>query len=183
MRDPFEFGPRRGRFGHMGPPGGRGRGLRGGRHGRPFDHGELRLVVLKLIVDEPRHGYDLIRALDELTGGAYSPSPGVIYPTLSLLEETELVAAVETGAKKSYAATEKGRALVAENASLLKVIFERMDHLKAEGGGAPPAEILRAMQNLTAALQVRLERGGLDRETLGRLTAVLDSAATDIERI
>lgn len=187
MRDPFEFGPR-GRFGRhgMGHKGdhevGHGRGI-GRRRGRPFDHGDLRLVVLKLIADEPRHGYDLIRAIDELTGGAYSPSPGVIYPTLALLEETDLLAAVETGPKKSYAVTDKGRTHLAENAPLLKVIFERIEGLKAEAGHQPPPELIRAMQNLRAALQVRLARGPLTRDEIQRLTAAIDSAATDIERV
>lgn len=182
MRDRFEFGPRSagpgGRFG----PHSEGRG-RGGRHGRPFDHGDLRLVVLKLISETPRHGYELIKALDELTGGAYSPSPGVIYPTLALLEEMDLVAAVEVGAKKSYAVTNKGLELLEANSALLKLVFERIAAMKADAGSEPPPELVRAMQNLRAALQVRLRRGALSREDLGRLTAIIDSAATDIERL
>lgn len=185
MRDPFEFGPR-GRFGRLGHGPehglGHGRGM-GRRRGRPFDHGDLRLVVLKLIAEAPRHGYDLIRAIDELTGGAYSPSPGVIYPTLALLEETDLVTAVEDGPKKSYAVSAKGLAHLEENAALIQVIFERIALLKAEAGHQPPPELIRAMQNLRAALQVRLARGALTRDEIERLTAVIDSAATDVERV
>ena len=79
----------RGHWGHhAGRWGGRGRGERGeGRSRRMFDGGELRLVLLKLIADEPRHGYDLIRQIEELTGGAYAPSPGVVYPTITMLDD------------------------------------------------------------------------------------------------
>src|SRR5215813_5554288 len=78
-RGPFEFSWQM--------HGGRG----GGRSRRMFDGGELRLVLLKLIADEPRHGYDLIRAIEELTGGEYAPSPGVVYPTLTLLQDMGLI--------------------------------------------------------------------------------------------
>src|SRR5690606_25340682 len=67
-----------------------GMGGRGGRR-RLFDGGELRLVLLKLIGDQPRHGYDLIREIEDKTGGAYAPSPGVIYPTLTLLADMGLI--------------------------------------------------------------------------------------------
>ena len=80
---PFHFD-----FGDEGGRGGRGRGRRARRM---FESGELRLVLLKLIADEPRHGYDLIRAIEELTGGEYAPSPGVVYPTLTLLQDMGLI--------------------------------------------------------------------------------------------
>src|SRR3546814_7836503 len=88
-------------FGH-GCGSGHGRGGRfrddgdeSGRRRRMFDSGELRLVLLKLIADEPRHGYDLIRQVEELTSGAYAPSPGVIYPTLTLLDDMGQIARSE----------------------------------------------------------------------------------------
>ena len=82
---------------------------RGGRR-RMFDGGELRLVLLKLIADEPRHGYDLIKAIEEMTGGAYAPSPGVVYPTVSMLEDIGFIAERESeGAKKLFEAIEAAR--------------------------------------------------------------------------
>src|SRR5271163_3127511 len=84
-----------------GPRGGPGRR---GRHGRVFEQGDLRLVLLKLIADKPSHGYELIKAVEEAVGGAYSPSPGLVYPTLTLLEEMGYVEVVESdGGKKAYA--------------------------------------------------------------------------------
>ena len=87
----------------------------GGRRRRMFDGGELRLVLLKLIEEQERHGYDLIRAIEERTGGAYAPSPGVVYPTLTLLDDMELIEARQAeGAKKLYGVTEAGKAHLAE---------------------------------------------------------------------
>src|SRR5689334_17697632 len=104
------FGGRGGRhgFGHGGW--GRPDGERGVRRQRVFDSGELRLVLLKLIADQPRHGYDLIRAIEELTGGTYVPSPGVVYPTLTLLQDMGHIAETQSGgSRKAYAATPEGK--------------------------------------------------------------------------
>src|SRR5436189_5153366 len=112
----FGFGPGGFHF-EFGDEGGRGRGgHRGGRR-RMFESGELRLVLLKLIADEPRHGYDLIRAIEQLTGGEYAPSPGVIYPTLTLLQDMGLIeeAPVE-GPRKPFQATDEGSKHLAERA-------------------------------------------------------------------
>jgi len=95
-----------------------GSGRRGRRSRRMFESGELRLVLLKLIADEPRHGYDLIRAIEELTGGEYAPSPGVIYPTLTLLQDMGLIEeAKEKGPRKPFQVTDEGRKHLEENAS------------------------------------------------------------------
>src|ERR1700679_4334968 len=90
------------------------RGERGlGRHGRPdrvFEQGDLRLVLLKLIADKASHGYELIKAVEDAVGGAYSPSPGLVYPTLTLLEELGYATAQEGGGKKLYTAPPAGGA-------------------------------------------------------------------------
>src|SRR5688500_16996010 len=104
-------------FGGRGWDGGWGRewgpgGGWGGRRGRNrmFEAGELRLVLLKLIADQPRHGYDLIRAIEEMTGGEYAPSPGVIYPTLTLLQDMGLIEEAQAeGPRKAFQATQEGR--------------------------------------------------------------------------
>src|SRR6478736_6644821 len=84
--------------------------MRGGRSWRMFESGELRLVLLKLIADEPRHGYDLIRAIEEMTGGEYAPSPGVVYPTLTLLQDMGLIEeAPGKGPRKPFQVTDEGR--------------------------------------------------------------------------
>ncbi len=161
---------------------GRGRGRRGRR--RMFESGELRLVLLKLIADEPRHGYDLIRAIEELTGGEYAPSPGVIYPTLTLLQDMGLIEeAKEKGPRKPFQVTDEGRKHLEENADEVSALFKRLEEFapRESSSGGPP--IGRAVKNLMTALSHRVGRDGLDEELLHEIAAILDEAAQRIERI
>ncbi len=155
------------------------------RHGggRVFDQGDLRWVILKLISEKPSHGYELIKAIEERLGGAYSPSPGVIYPTLTLLEEMGLVAIVQSdGAKKAYAITPEGAQALAENGPALEAIFKRIADVAERLGGGPDPRIVRAMENLRLALRLKLERGKLSDSQVTAVTAALDLAAQTIER-
>src|SRR6476469_9918146 len=171
---PFHFD-----FGDDGWSGGR----RGRRARRMFESGELRLVLLKLIADEPRHGYDLIRAVEELTGGEYAPSPGVVYPTLTLLQDMGLIEeAPGEGARKPFQATEEGRAHLAEKSEEVDALIERLTELKPRGDRAGPA-IGRAVKNLMTALSHRVGRDGLDEDLLHEIAAILDEAAQRIERV
>jgi len=169
----FDFGD--------GPEGGWGRGRR--RRGRMFESGELRLVLLKLIADEPRHGYDLIRAIEDLTGGDYAPSPGVIYPTLTLLQDMGLIEeAAGEGPRKPFQVTDEGRAHLEEREEEIEALFERLRELAPrESHGAGPA-IGRAVKNLMTALRHRIGRDGLDDDLLHEIAGILDEAAQKIER-
>jgi DNA-binding PadR family transcriptional regulator len=158
-----------------------GRGGRGRR--RMFEQGELRLVLLKLIADEPRHGYDLIRAIEELTGGQYAPSPGVVYPTLTLLQDMGFIEeAPGEGSRKSFQVTEEGRAHLDEKSDEVDALFERLSEIKPRGDQAGPA-IGRAVKNLMTALSHRIGRDGLDDDLLHEIAAILDEAAQRIERV
>src|SRR3982750_3247406 len=107
-----------------------GGGRRGRRGRRIFESGELRLVLLKLIADEPRHGYDLIRAIEDLTGGEYAPSPGVVYPTLTLLQNMGFInEARGEGPRKPFQATDEGRKHLDERAEEIKALFDRLRDL------------------------------------------------------
>jgi DNA-binding PadR family transcriptional regulator len=159
-------------------------GRRGRRARRMFEGGELRLVLLKLIADEPRHGYDLIRAIEEITGGEYAPSPGVVYPTLTLLQDMNLIeeAAVE-GPRKPFQVTDEGRSHLAEREEEVEALFDRLrDLAPREEHTAGPA-IGRAVKNLMTALRHRVSRDGLDDELLHDIAAILDEAAQRIERV
>lgn len=164
-------------------PGPRGPGRRG-RARRMFDSGELRLVLLKLIADQPRHGYDLIRAIEELTHGAYAPSPGVVYPTLTMLQDMGLIAEQESeGQRKAYAVTPEGQAHLDERDDEVRSLFDRLAGLgedRRKAGGAP---IKRAVGNLLAALWHRVTRDDVGEETLHEIAAILDEAARKIERM
>ncbi|HXO01615.1 MAG TPA: PadR family transcriptional regulator [Stellaceae bacterium] len=172
----FGFGG--GRFGGHGHGSGRG-----GRLGRFFDHGDLRYVLLGLIAEHPRHGYELIKAIEERFGGLYSPSPGVVYPTLTLLEELGYIQAeAAEGSRKRFAVTPEGSEFLAANQAVVDQIFARMAEVTRTYGGGPAPEIRRAMQNLEAAVAIRLGRGPLGADEVRALTAILDQAAREIER-
>ena len=172
-------------FGHGfgGRRGGGGRGERGGRQ-RMFDSGELRLVLLKLIADEPRHGYDLIRQIEELTGGAYAPSPGVIYPTLTLLDDMGQIEAQQSeGAKKLFAITEAGRAELEANTEVVEAAIARLTAVGEETQRTDSASVRRAMGNLRQVLMDRLRDRDLEKATLHDIVALIDEAAQKIERL
>lgn len=169
----------RGGFG----PGGFGGGHRGGtRGGRPFDQGDLRLLLLDLIGEKPRHGYELIKAIEEAMQGGYSPSPGVVYPTLTLLEETGLIASETQGAKKLYSLTDEGRQALETEAEALAAAKGRMQAARERFGPPPAAEIGRAMQNLGSSLALRLSRGALSKEELRAVVDAIDAAARGVEQ-
>lgn len=167
--------------------GGGGRGGRGGGRGRRrmFDSGELRIVLLALIEKEPRHGYDLIKAIEDLTGGTYAPSPGVVYPTLSLLEDTGMIASVETeGARKAFRITDAGITELSEKREEADALLERLSNAgeqREQRTGGP--QIGRAVGNLMAAMAHRLANGDVDAEFKHRVAEVLDEAARKIERL
>jgi DNA-binding PadR family transcriptional regulator len=180
-------GPRGGRFGRgEGPRGwtedGPGSGRGGGRR-RMFDGGELRLVLLKLIADKPRHGYDLIRAIEERTGGAYAPSPGIVYPTLTMLNEMGLIEEQLTeGARKLFAITPEGTAHLAEHEAEVVAMLARLDALGAMRERTDAVPIRRALHNLRSVLQSRLGEG-LDKERMHDAAALIDEVAQKIERL
>src|SRR5580658_4361509 len=115
------------------------RGFGGGRE-RFFDSGQLRLVILQLIAEKPSYGYEIMKAIEERLSGGYAPSPGVVYPTLTLLEEEGLAAvAASEGNKKLYAATEQGKEYLKANQVMLKAIFGRIEQAgKVFGRGRSP---------------------------------------------
>ena len=157
---------------------------RGGGLGRFFAHGDLRLVILHLIAEKPRHGYEIIKEIEEQVAGAYSPSPGVIYPTLTLLEELGYVTvSTGDGAKKLHEITAEGRAFLDANRRAVDALLVHMaETSRAHGGGTAP-QILRAMENLKLALRFRLSRGPLSEEQINAVAAAIDAAATGVERI
>jgi DNA-binding PadR family transcriptional regulator len=155
---------------------------RGGRR-RMFDGGELRLVLLKLIADRPRHGYDLIRAIEERTNGAYAPSPGIVYPTLTLLTEMGLIGEQSSdGARKQFEITADGTTHLTENAAEVAAMFARLDALGAERERTDVVPVRRAMHNLKSVLMHRLGEG-LDKDKMHEAVALIDEAARKIERL
>src|SRR5580704_6796000 len=176
----------RGRHGGFdGPMGHHERGFRGGGgRERQFDNGELRFVILQLIAEKPSYGYEIIKAIEERLSGAYAPSPGVVYPTLTLLEEEGLATVASTdGNRRLYAATEQGQEYLKTNKVQLKAIFARIDEAgKAFGRGRSP-QVVRAMMNLKFALGMRLGRGGLSQEQVSKIADAIDAAARTVDEV
>jgi DNA-binding PadR family transcriptional regulator len=165
------------------------RAARRRRRGRMFGQGELRLVLLRLIVDQPRHGYELIKAIEEMTAGSYAPSPGTVYPTLSLLEDEGLIREVAGGdePRKAFEATDQGRAELEDHREEADGLIERLsDHGErhAERGRAfATPEMFRALGNLAQVVKMKARSGGLDDEAIGQIVDLIDEMARKIERL
>src|SRR6187399_429272 len=178
----FSFGPSGFHFDFGEGPGGWGGGHRWRDRKRMFEGGELRLVLLKLIADQPRHGYELIKAIEVMTEGEYAPSPGVVYPTLTMLEDMGLIAEKKSkDSKKVYEATDEGRAHLEENSAEVDELIERLEgHGHHRRRGQRP-EIGRAIGNLMTALRNRVVHDGWNEELLEEVVDILDEAAQRIE--
>jgi len=156
----------------------------GGGRERFFDNGHLRLVILQLIADKPSYGYEIIKAIEEKLSGGYAPSPGVVYPTLTLLEEEGLAMVASTeGNKKLYAATDEGKEHLKANQPLLKAIFGRMQAAGRVFGRGRSPQIKRAIMNLKFALKMRMERGNLGAEQVSKIAEAIDAAARTIDEV
>ncbi len=154
------------------------RGGRDGRLARLFEHGDLKMLILHLIAEKPRHGYEIIKAIEDLAGGAYAPSPGVIYPTLTLLEDIGQIASTAEGNRKSYAITDPGKTALAENQPAVTAILERIAATKPREAAMP---VMRAMENIKTALRLKLGGDALSPETVRKVADALDEAARKIE--
>jgi DNA-binding PadR family transcriptional regulator len=165
-------------FGAEGRPRGRWRG------GRMFEQGDLRYVVLRLLEEKPRHGYEIIKALEERFNGAYAPSPGVVYPTLQLLDDLGY-ARVLPGAegKKVYEITDAGRAYLAENRETVDSIFDRISRLVGHFLDEPMTSVHGAVRRAAKATYVRASDAVADPAALARIVAILDRAAAEIEAL
>ena len=164
-----------------GGPGGGGR--RGGFRGRMFEQGDLKYVILQLLSEKPRHGYEIIKALEDRLGGAYSPSPGAVYPTLTMLEDLGYArATTEEGGKKIYEITPEGRAYLEENKGAVDEIFDRIAGFATSFFGPQMVEIHQAFKSVaraTYATATRLK----DPEQLHRIREILERAASDVEKV
>lgn len=175
------FGPR-GR-GH-GPRG--GGGLRGGgRRGKRFSGDELRVLVLAMLDEHgPRHGYDLIRLFAETTSDAYKPSPGVLYPLLTMLADMDLVREADDGeTRRSFAITDAGKAVLEEEKDTLAAAREKLSAIASVAGRVDRGPVKRAMMNLRTATMQRLSDEKSDDALILDIAAELDRAAQAIERL
>jgi len=193
-----KWGGRRGWRGHFGPGHGWGGrlGMGGGnmmRAGRMLAQGDLRLIALALIAEQPRHGYEIIKVLEDKTAGWYSPSPGIVYPTLTYLEEAGYVTAQAEGAKRLYTITDEGRAHLDENRDFVDAVLERLaaigervarmrrrfgDDDDDDRRGMPPL-VRAALENLR---EVAAKRFDDEAEAEAKVVELLARAAAELKR-
>ena len=160
-----------------------GRRHRGHRGGRLFNYGELRLLLLAMTAEQPRHGYELIKAIEERFDGRYTPSPGVIYPTLAWLDDMGYAAIEpEAGGRKLYRLSAAGQAFLDANRAAVDELLTRQVPLEAGRPDNIPAPVIRAMENLKLALRLRLGGTEVDQATAAAIAAALDAAAQAVER-
>src|SRR5213082_3740709 len=134
-----------------GPGGPRGRGWKA-RAGRVFEQGDLKYVILRLLAEKPRHGYEIIKELEDRFGGSYAPSPGTVYPTLTMLEDLGYARAMpEEGGRKIYEITDEGRKNLAEHSGTVNDIFDRIARFVEGFTDTPMMELNSAFQRLARA--------------------------------
>ncbi|MGF6590640.1 PadR family transcriptional regulator [Pseudomonas sp. 2835] len=152
---------------------------RGDRGPRVFAPGDLKLLLLSMLAEQPCHGYDLIRQIESLFDGSYSPSPGVIYPTLNFLEEAELISGQTQGSKRLYGITAAGEKSLADQAIALDGVRMRIEVSKRSlRGHDRPAEIHEAVHNLRHALQ--MHSGRWNPAEIERVRTLLNDTAKAI---
>ena len=159
-------------------------GRRGRRRNRMFGQGELRLALLALIAEETRHGYELIKAIEEMTGGEYAPSPGAVYPTLAMMLDEGVIEEVsDDEPRKAYRATEAGTAELEDRADEVEALMERLGaHAERQEQVRSP-DLFRAMGNLAHVLKNRARQGKLDKDVMEDIVDLLDELAKKIERL
>jgi DNA-binding PadR family transcriptional regulator len=149
-----------------------------------FGAGDLRYVILQLISEKPSHGYEIIKSIQERLGGTYAPSPGIVYPMLTMLEDMGWASSVTEGTRKLYSITEEGAKALAENKAVVDALFARMESVRAQYANQRPQQIERAVENLRMALQMKtgMKMGSLTTEQINAITDILDAATKQIER-
>jgi DNA-binding PadR family transcriptional regulator len=160
------------------------RGPMHGRAARFFEQGDLKYVILRLLEEKSRHGYDIIKELEGRFGGSYAPSPGTVYPTLTMLEDLGFARVVpEEGGKKIYEITDEGRKHLAEHSTTVDDIFDRIARFVEGFTDAPMTELNQSFQRLAKATYKTATNHIRDRETLEKIRDVIRRASDEIEAI
>lgn len=151
-----------------------------GSRRRPIEHGDMRWLILDLINERPRHGYDIIKAIEGLFEGQYSPSSGVIYPTLSVLVEAGLIEREIEGTKKIYKIADAGHVELSASRATVVTMRERIEAARTLFGGPPP-ELLHALGDLRDAITERLKQRAVSQSSLQKIIDVLAAATKEIQ--
>lgn len=153
------------------------------RHGPVFESGEMKYVILRLLREKPRHGYEVIKELEERFGGWYSPSPGTVYPTLQLLEDQGYVRVVETDGRKTYHITPEGEAFLDQHRATIDEIFDRVRETVRDFAGGAMGDLSQAFTRLAALAWRDAWRHGPGDPRTRRIVEILQKAADEIRAL
>jgi DNA-binding PadR family transcriptional regulator len=148
-----------------------------------FERGDLKFVILRLVSRQPMHGYDVMKALEEESGGYYKPSPGSVYPTLQMLEDEGFLTVEEKDGKKIYSITDEGLAYLDENEDLVDDVFERVEQFTDRFFGNDMKALSKSFSRIAQITFDEAFRWGAEREDLSQMCDVLDGAAEELEKI
>ena len=155
---------------------------RSGRRGRLFESGRMKLLVLHLIQQSPKHGYEIIKEISDLVGDGYSPSAGTIYPTLTALEEMNCITLLDAE-RKQYQVTQYGETYLKEQQDMLLALLEKLRLRREIHNNDQLIDVHRAMENLKTALRLKLNVAGLKTEQIHKIAEQIDQAAIAIGRL
>jgi DNA-binding PadR family transcriptional regulator len=162
----------------------RGRGHWRGRAGRLFEQGDLKYVILRMLEEKPRHGYDIIKELESRFGGSYAPSPGTVYPTLTMLEDLGFARVVpEEGGKKIYEITDEGRKHLAEHSGTVNDIFDRIARFVEGFTDTPMTELNQSFQRLARATYKTATSHLSDKAKIESIRDIIRRAAEEVEAL
>ena len=156
-------------------------GRRRKRRRQWFESGEMKYVILSLIRRRPTHGYEVMKALEDQTGGYYKPSPGTIYPTLQWLEDQGFVEIKTRNGKKVYHITTEGESFLDEHRSEVNDIFERVEQMMDYFVGGKMPDIHKGVGRLVGAVYRSSWRHRDRAATQKRILQILDEARSTLE--
>jgi DNA-binding PadR family transcriptional regulator len=149
-----------------------------------FEQGDLKLVILRLLDEKPRHGYEIIKELESRSGGAYSPSPGTVYPTLTMLEDMGYARAIpEEGGKRIYEITDEGKKHLAENSNTVNDVFEKFVKFAEGFTASPMMDVNNAYRKVAQATYSTATSHISDKDKLTKIREILARASEEIAAI
>jgi DNA-binding PadR family transcriptional regulator len=155
-----------------------------GRMGRVFEQGDLKYVILRLLEEKPRHGYEIIKELEDKFGGAYSPSPGTVYPTLTMLEDIGYAkVSPDEGGRKVYEITPEGSAYLKEHSTTVDSIFDRIARFMEGFLDAPMMDVNTAFRRVARATYGHASKNVNDSARLQRIKEILERAGAELEQL
>lgn len=160
-------------------------GARGGRWGRFFGPGEIRLALLSMLENGPKHGYELMKELESKSGGIYKASAGAVYPALQQLEDEELVRSDAAAGKRTYSLTDAGCAELQRESETVKKIWQRAEQAGdwAPWVGMEGAEVMRPAAQLMKAALRAATRGSHDSAKINKIREILERSRVEIEAL